>query len=76
MNDNPEPLFDIAHLGRVELRTPALKDSIWYFHDLLGMEVVYADDAMAYLRGYGDYATSTLKLSTNSQKSAAPYSAK
>lgn len=59
----PEPVFDIAHLGRVELSTPDLKASTWYFRDLLGMEVVHADDGCAYLRGFGDYATSTLKLS-------------
>ncbi len=58
-----EPLFDIAHLGRVELNTPDLAASIWYFRDLLGMEVVHADDDHAHLRGFGDYATSTLALS-------------
>jgi catechol 2,3-dioxygenase len=58
-----EPMFDIAHLGRVELLTPDLAASTWYFRDLLGMEVVHADHDSAYLRGFGDHATSTLKLS-------------
>lgn len=62
MSERPEPILDIAHLGRVELRTPELARSVWYFRDLLGMEVVHADDTTAYLRGFGDYATSTLKL--------------
>jgi len=53
---------DIAHLGRVELLTPKFDRSLWYFHDVLGMETVEARGASAYLRAYGDYATTTLKL--------------
>ena len=34
-----EPLHDIAHLGSVELFTPTLDRSLWYFRDLLGMTV-------------------------------------
>ena len=59
----PESVFDIAHLGRVELFTPDLKASTWYLRDLLGMEVVHADAGCTYLRGFGDYVTYTLKLS-------------
>ena len=36
--------------------------SLWYFRDLLGMEPVHETEESVYLRGYGDYATSTLKL--------------
>ena len=57
-----EPIHDIAHLGSVELFTPKLKESLWYFRDLLGMEPVHEAGNSVYLRGYGDYATSTLKL--------------
>ena len=57
-----EPVQDIAHLGAVELLTPKLDRSLWYFKDVLGMEVVHASGASIYLRGYGDYAASTLKL--------------
>ena len=59
-----EPNHDIAHLGSVELFTPKPKESLWYFRDLLGMEPVHESGASVYLRGYGDYATSTLKLTT------------
>jgi len=59
----PEPLHDIAHLGSVELLTPEPEKSLWYFRDLLGMEVVHRTAAAAWLRGYGDHAASTLKLS-------------
>jgi catechol 2,3-dioxygenase len=57
-----EPIHDIAHLGSVELFTPKPDQSLWYFRDLLGMEVAHTSGASVYLRGYGDYATSTLKL--------------
>lgn len=53
---------DIAHLGAVELLTPKLEKSTWYFRDVLGMELVHAKGESVYLRGYGDYAASTVKL--------------
>lgn len=59
---NAEPIHDIAHLGSVELFSPKFERSLWYFRDVLGMEVAHMADRAAYLRGYGDYATSTLKL--------------
>jgi catechol 2,3-dioxygenase len=62
MPDRPEPIHDIAHLGSVELLTPQLERSLWYFRDVLGMEVAHTGGASVYLRGYGDYAASTLKL--------------
>lgn len=57
-----EPIQDIAHLGHVELLTPKPDESLWYFCDILGMEKVHQEGQSAYLRGYGDYATMTLKL--------------
>ena len=35
-----EPVYDVAHLGRVELFTPDLPASVEFFVDVLGMEVV------------------------------------
>jgi catechol 2,3-dioxygenase len=63
VTDNGELLQDIAHLGHVELLTPKPTESLWYFSDLLGMEVVHQEGQSAYLRGFGDYAATTLKLS-------------
>jgi len=57
-----EPLHDIAHLGSVELFTPTLDRSLWYFRDVLGMTPVHQSASSVYLRGWGDYAASTLKL--------------
>jgi catechol 2,3-dioxygenase len=63
MASNPkEPMHDIAHLGRVELLTPKLEESLWYFKELLGMEPAHERGTSVYLRGYGDYGASTLKL--------------
>lgn len=60
-----EPLHDIAHLGSLELLTPKPNRSLWYFRDVLGMTVVHAAGDSVYLRGYGDYAASTLKLTAS-----------
>lgn len=62
MNAPGELIQDIAHLGNVELLTPKLEESTWYFRDVLGMEEVHRQGGSVYLRGYGDYATSTVKL--------------
>ena len=51
--DPHEPIHDIAHLGSVELLTPKFDRSLWYFRDVLGMEVVHSA---------GDYASTALKL--------------
>lgn len=57
-----EPVLDVAHLGHVELLTPKASDSVRYFTDILGMEQVHAEGQSVYLRGYGDYATTSMKL--------------
>ncbi|MBS29144.1 MAG: catechol 2,3-dioxygenase [Alphaproteobacteria bacterium] len=57
-----ELIQDIAHLGHVELLTPKPEESLWYFTDLLGMQKVHAEGQSVYLRGYGDYAATSLKL--------------
>ena len=57
-----EPIQDIAHLGHVELLTPKPEESLWYFADILGMEAVHREGQSVYLRGFGDHATTTLKL--------------
>lgn len=61
-NPSAEPILDIAHLGNIEILTPKPAESLEYFRDILGMEVVHAEGNSVYLRGYGDYAASTLKL--------------
>ena len=58
----PERVRDVSTLGSIELLTPKPDRSLWYFKDVLGMEVVHAEGSSTYLRGYGDFAVSTLKL--------------
>ncbi len=57
-----EPLRDVAHLGHVELLTPKPAESEHFFCDILGMAKVHGEGQSVYLRGYGDYAATTLKL--------------
>lgn len=67
MGRNSEPIQDVAHLGHVELLTPTPDKSLWYFTEILGMENVHSESQSVYLRGYGDYATTTLKLTEAAQ---------
>ena len=62
-----EPIRDVAHIGHFELFTPELSQSLFYFQELLGMTVVHNEGPSYYLRGYGDYAVSTLKLTESEQ---------
>lgn len=36
---NPEPIFDLAHLGHMELLTPKPDESLKFFVDVMGMTV-------------------------------------
>jgi len=62
-----EPIRDIAHLGHVELKTPKPDESVKYFTELLGMVEVARERQSVYLRGYGDHARTTLKLTEAAQ---------
>jgi len=55
-----EPL--IAQLAHVELLTPRLEDSVWFFHDVLGLEESARVGGSVYLRAYEDFYHHTLKL--------------
>jgi catechol 2,3-dioxygenase len=57
-----ERIQDVAHLGSVELYSPKPEGTLWFFHDLFGMEIVHSDSGSHYLRGYGDHAAATLKI--------------
>ncbi len=62
-----EPMFEIAHLGHVELLTPVLEKSVWFFRDVLGMEVVDEDNVSVYMRCWGDYERYSLKVTQSPQ---------
>lgn len=54
--------FDVAHLARVELLTPDLDGSLFFFKDLLGMYETERRDGSVYLRCYEDPYLHSLKL--------------
>jgi len=57
-----EPIHDLAHIGHAELLTPYADDSLRFFVELFGMEVVQRQGRSVYLRGWGDYQSYSLKL--------------
>lgn len=57
-----EPLHELAHLGVHCLVTPDLDQTVRYFVDLLGMDVVDVVEGATYLRSYGDYEAWSLKV--------------
>ncbi|ADW21759.1 MULTISPECIES: catechol 2,3-dioxygenase [Thermus] len=56
------PYGDLAHLGHVELLTPCLDKSLWFFTEVMGMGVSGQEGDSVYLRGWDDYEFHTLKL--------------
>ncbi len=62
MSEPDEPMHDIAHLGQVELLTPEPSESLRFFRNILGMQVAHRRNGSVWLRGFGDHAAATLKL--------------
>lgn len=52
----------IAHAGAINLGTKDLNRSLWFFRDLMGMEVVSQSENVAYLRGYQELVHHSLVL--------------
>lgn len=65
--ESGEPLREIAHLGHIELLTPKPEASLGFFTGLLGMAVVHREGRSVYLRAYGDFAATSLKLTEAAQ---------
>ena len=57
-----EPIHDVSHLGHIELGTPDLEASLWFFIEMMGMSEVHRDGQSVYLRAWGDAYRTTLKL--------------
>jgi catechol 2,3-dioxygenase len=57
--------FDTAHIGSVELLTPAFEKSLWFFRDLLAMRVVSESDGSVFLRTWDEYELYTIKLTAS-----------
>ena len=71
MREAPEPIFDVAHLGHVELLSPKPEESLWFFRDVLGMQEVARQGQSVYLRAWGEYERYSLKLTEAKQAGAA-----
>jgi catechol 2,3-dioxygenase len=61
----PEPFYDIAHLGHVELLTPKFEASTKFFTDVMGMTQSGSKGDSVYLRGWDDYERYSLKLTAS-----------
>src|SRR5450631_932060 len=59
---HPEPIFDLAHLGHMEMLTPKPEESEKFFVDVMGMSVSGRKGDSVYLRGWDDYERYSLKL--------------
>jgi catechol 2,3-dioxygenase len=62
---NPEPVYDLAHLGHMELLTPKPDESQKFFVDVMGMTVSGRQGESVYLRGWDDYERYSLKLTAS-----------
>ena len=51
----PEPIFDLAHLGHMELLTPKPEESLQFFVNVMGMTETARQKDSVYLRGWDDY---------------------
>lgn len=75
VRDDFDPGPQIAHAGSINLGTPDLERSLWFFRDLLGMEVVArTDDGVAYLRGFQELIHHSLVLTQQADARVNSYS--
>jgi len=58
----PEPCFDVAHLGHVELLTDKFEDSLAFFVNVYGLTEAGREGDSVYLRAWDDYEFHSLKL--------------
>lgn len=55
-------MSDLAHLGPAQLLTSRGEESLHFFVEIMGMEIVHQAEDSTYLRGWGDYQRWSLKL--------------
>lgn len=60
-----ENVYDLAHLGHVELLTPKIEESLHFFTQILGLSESGREGDSVYLRAYDDYEFHTLKLTAS-----------
>lgn len=57
-----EPLYDVAQLGHIELKTPDLESSAKWFSEVYGLSAVEEEKDRVHLRAWGDDVLSSLTL--------------
>ncbi len=62
---SPEPCFDVAHLGHVEVLTNKPQESLDFFVNIYGLTESGREGDSIYLRGFDDYEFHTLKLTAS-----------
>ena len=55
-------LRTVAHLGHVEIGVTKFEESLWFYRDIMGLDVTEIDGDTAYLRAWQDYDHHTLVL--------------
>ena len=60
-----EPIFDVAHLGHIELLTNKPEESLRFFVDIFGLTESGREGNSVYLRAFDDYEFHTLKLTAS-----------
>lgn len=58
----PEPVFDIAQLVSVEMFSPKVDETLWFFTELCGMTEVGREGNSVFLRAYEDWYEYSMKL--------------
>lgn len=69
-----DPGPQIAHCGAANLGTKDLAKSLYFFSDLMGMEIVEQDEGVAYLRGYQELTHHSLVLTQQDENIVNAYS--
>ena len=65
-----EVMDDLTHIAHVELLTPKLEESIQFFYESLGLEIVKRAENKAYMRCWGDYEQYSIILTQSDEPGA------
>lgn len=60
--DYKEPIHDVAQLAHVEIYSPDVDATTWFFRDLLGMEVSGREGNSVHMRAYEDFYHHSLTI--------------
>lgn len=71
MSNELEAIHDVAYLAHIELFSPKLEESLWFFRDILGLHEVARQGQSIYLRAWGEYDSYSLKLTEARQAGVA-----